>query len=124
MTALQQLADLRVARILTSGQQPNAELGLALLKDLLAATQDTGPVIMAGAGVRLTNMQKFIDAGIRELHSSAGRAAPSTMRYRKAGVTMCADSDADEFAHYCVDGDVVEAMKSLLVMGAPLSQSA
>lgn len=121
MVALQQLTDLNVARILTSCQQQNAELGLALLKDLVAATQSHGPVIMAGAGV---NMQKFIDAGIQELHSSAGRSMPSSMKYLKAGVTMCADSDVDEFAHYCVDGEVVEAMKSLLVMGAPLSQSA
>lgn len=122
MIALKQLAELNVARILTSGQQQNAELGLALLKDLVAATKDQGPIIMAGAGVRLTNMQKFIDAGIRELHSSAGRTVPSTMRYRKAGVTMCADSDVDEFSHYCVDGEVVEAMKSLLVMGSPLAK--
>lgn len=50
MIALQQLADLNVARILTSGQQQNAELGLALLKDLVAATQGQGPIIMAGAG--------------------------------------------------------------------------
>ncbi|MFI0489217.1 MAG: copper homeostasis protein CutC [Yersinia sp. (in: enterobacteria)] len=120
MVALQQLAELNVARILTSGQQQNAELGLSLLKDLVAATQRGGPVIMAGAGVRLSNMQKFIDAGIRELHSSAGCNVPSTMKYRKAGVTMCAESDLDEFAHYCVDGELVEAMKSLLVMSAPL----
>jgi copper homeostasis protein len=124
MIALQQLFSLNVARILTSGQQQNAELGLALLKDLVAATKDQGPVIMAGAGVRLTNMQKFVDAGVRELHSSAGHAVPSTMKYRKAGVTMCADSDVDEFAHYCVDGEVVEAMKSLLMMGTPLPRSA
>ncbi len=117
MIALKQLAELNVARILTSGQQQNAELGLALLKDLVAATKDQGPIIMAGAGVRLTNMQKFIDAGIRELHSSAGRTVPSTMRYRKAGVTMCADSDVDEFSHYCVDGEVVEAMKSYWLWG-------
>ncbi len=40
MIALKQLAELNVARILTSGQQQNAELGLALLKDLVAATKD------------------------------------------------------------------------------------
>lgn len=124
MIALQQLTSLGVARILTSGQQQNAELGLALLKDLVAATQDKGPVIMAGAGVRLANIQKFIDAGIRELHSSAGRNVPSTMKYRKAGVTMCANSDVDEFSHYCVDADVVEAMKSCLSIATQLPQSA
>ncbi|AIN19148.1 MULTISPECIES: copper homeostasis protein CutC [Yersinia] len=125
MIALQQLSDLNVARILTSGQQQNAELGLALLSNLVLATQNQGPIIMAGAGVRTANIQKFIDIGIRELHSSAGRTVPSTMKYRKAGVTMCADSDVDEFAHYCVDGEVVKDMKNLLeMMRVPLSQPA
>lgn len=117
MVALEQLTQLGVARILTSGQQQNAELGLPLLRDLLHASQ--GPVIMAGAGVRLSNMHKFVDIGIRELHSSAGHTVPSTMRYRKAGVTMCADNEFDEFSHYCVDGETVEAMKNALAMLVP-----
>ncbi|ANI29075.1 copper homeostasis protein CutC [Yersinia entomophaga] len=122
MVALEQLTQLGVARILTSGQQQNAELGLTLLRDLVNATQ--GPIIMAGAGVRLSNMQKFLEIGVTELHSSAGRTRPSTMRYRKAGVTMCADNDVDEFARYCVDEEVVEAMKSLLCITEPLPRSA
>jgi copper homeostasis protein len=41
------------------------------------------------------------------------------MRYRKAGVTMCADNEFDEFSHYCVDGETVEAMKNALAMLTP-----
>ncbi|HEI8864744.1 copper homeostasis protein CutC [Serratia sp. AKBS12] len=122
MIALAQLTDLGVARILTSGQQQNAELGLPLLRDLQQASQ--GPVIMAGAGVRLSNLHKFVDIGIRELHSSSGHTVPSTMRYRKAGVTMCADNEFDEFSHYCVDGEMVEAMKNALALVDPMAQSA
>ncbi|MBW7983329.1 copper homeostasis protein CutC [Enterobacillus tribolii] len=115
VVALNQLTDLGVARILTSGQQQSAEAGLPLLKELLHAS--TGPVIMPGAGVRLTNLHKFQEAGFAELHSSAGRQVPSAMRYRKAGVTMCSDSEFDEFSHYCVDGELVEAMKTALSLG-------
>ncbi|AJI96632.1 cutC family protein [Yersinia ruckeri] len=122
MVALEQLTDLGVARLLTSGQQQNAELGLTLLRDLVNASN--GPIIMAGAGVRLSNMQKFLEIGIRELHSSAGRTVPSSMRYRKAGVSMCSDNDADEFKRYCVDGEVVEAMKNMLCITEPLPRSA
>lgn len=117
LVALEQLTQLGVARILTSGQQQNAELGLPLLRNLLQASQ--GPVIMAGAGVRLSNLHKFIDIGIQELHSSSGHWVPSTMRYRKAGVTMCSDSEFDEFSHYCVDGEMVEAMKNALALVSP-----
>ncbi|GAA3613417.1 MAG: copper homeostasis protein CutC [Gibbsiella quercinecans] len=121
MVALEQLTQLGVARILTSGQQQNAELGLPLLRDLVYASQR--PVIMAGAGVRLSNLQKFVDIGIQELHSSSGHSIPSFMRYRKAGVTMCADNDFDEFSHYCVDGDMVAAMKDALLQANPLAKS-
>ncbi|MFZ1874700.1 MAG: copper homeostasis protein CutC [Chania sp.] len=122
LVALDQLTQLGVARILTSGQQQNAELGLPLLRNLLQASQ--GPVIMAGAGVRLSNLHKFVDIGIQELHSSSGHTVPSTMRYRKAGVTMCADSEFDEFSHYCVDGEMVEAMKNALALVDPMTKSA
>jgi len=103
--ALQQLTQLGVARILTSGQQQSAEIGLPLLRELTRQSQ--GPVIMAGGGVRLTNLKKFIDSGLHELHTSA-------RRYRKAGVTLNADNDADEFTHYCVDSDIVAAMKTVM----------
>lgn len=113
-----QLTELGIARILTSGQQQNAECGLPLLKELNALSSKTqnGPIIMAGAGVKLSNLQKFIDAGLPEVHTSAGRVMPSTMNYRKAGVTMSSNMDMDEFTHYCVDSDVVEAMKNLLAI--------
>ncbi|MTD25631.1 copper homeostasis protein CutC [Erwinia sorbitola] len=118
LMALQQLTDLGVARILTSGQQQSAESGLPLLRELNRMAQ--GLSIMAGAGVRLSNVQKFIDAGLVELHSSASQRIASPMRYRKAGVSMCSDVDNDEFTRTCVDGDVVAAMKSVMSLGAPV----
>lgn len=119
LLGLEQLTQLGVSRILTSGQQANAELGLPLLRTLNEKTQ--GPVIMAGAGVRLSNIQKFLDAGLKEIHSSAGKVASSTMIYRKAGVTMSSDSEVDEFTHYCVDEDTVEAMKDIMSIYTPLA---
>lgn len=112
LLALDQLTDLGVSRILTSGQQQNAELGLSLLRELKQHSR--APIIMAGAGVRLGNLQKFVEAGIEEMHSSAGQSVPSAMRYRKVGVSMGADAGADEFNRYCVEGDAVAAMKAVL----------
>ncbi|WP_067701102.1 copper homeostasis protein CutC [Erwinia sp. ErVv1] len=113
LTALQQLTDLGVARILTSGQQQSAESGLPLLRELTRTTR--GPIIMAGAGVRLSNLQKFIDAGLSELHSSASQRISSPMRYRKAGVSMSSVAETDEFSRTCVDSDMVEAMKGAML---------
>ena len=116
VTALEQLTDLGVTRLLTSGQQQSAESGLALLREL--TQQSRGLKIMAGAGVRLSNLQKFIEAGITELHSSASQRISSPMRYRKAGVSMCSETENDEFGRNVVDGDIVEAMKNLIACGA------
>ncbi|KPD02891.1 copper homeostasis protein CutC [Moellerella wisconsensis] len=115
LLALEQLKSLGIARILTSGQQQNAELGLPLLKQLNDKSREiNGPIIMAGAGVRLSNLTKFIEMGITELHSSAGKTVSSSMNYRKVGVTMASNSETDEFTHYCVDGLTVEAMKDFM----------
>lgn len=110
--AFDSLAELGVARVLTSGQQPTAEKGLQLIMEL---NRDSGvPIIMAGAGVRASNLELFIRAGVKELHSSAGRWTPSPMRYRNTGLSMSTDAAADEYSRYGVDGESVAVMKSLI----------
>lgn len=115
--AVDVLADLGVARILTSGQQPSAEKGLSLIIELNA--RSGVPIIMAGAGVRAQNLGKFLAAGVKELHSSAGRVSASPMRYRNTGLSMSSDPAADEYARYGVDGDAVAMMKQMIVEHRP-----
>lgn len=112
LLALETLTDLGVDRILTSGQQENAENGLTLLADLQQRSR--GPVIMAGSGVRLSNLHRFLQAGLTEVHSSAARVISSAMTYRKAGVAMSAVGPADEYSRSVVDEEMVAAMKSMM----------
>ena len=102
----------RVKRILTSGQQSSAEKGISLITELIAAG-DT-PIIMAGAGVRAANLPLFLQAGVKEVHSSAGHWLPSEMRFRHPGVSMSADPDADEYRRYAVNGAAVAEMKRII----------
>ena len=67
---LQQLMDIGVPRILSSGQQPSAEQGLPLLKKLLQLSQSKIS-IMPGAGISANNAHLFKEAGFREIHCSA-----------------------------------------------------
>ena len=110
--AYRTLADFGVARILTSGQQASAEKGLSLITELIALG-DT-PTIMAGAGVRAANLAKFLQAGVKEVHSSAGHWVPSPMRFRHSGLSMSADADADEYSRYAVNGVAVAEMKQII----------
>ena len=107
------LAQSGVARILTSGQQATAEKGVSLITELNALPGV--PIIMAGAGVRPDNLELFLHAGVKEVHSSAGRWTASPMRYRNSGLSMSSDASADEYARYGVDKEAVAEMKTLIV---------
>lgn len=112
MQTFDTLAELGVARVLTSGQQSSAEKGLKLITELKA--HSGVPIIMAGAGVRASNLELFLNAGVEELHSSAGKWISSPMRYRNTGLSMSTDAEADEYSRYGVDGESVAVMKSLI----------
>ncbi|MGO3909889.1 copper homeostasis protein CutC [Huaxiibacter chinensis] len=112
LQAFEKLGELGVARILTSGQQSSAEKGLQLITELKAHSRV--PIIMAGAGVRASNLEMFLNAGVEELHSSAGKLMPSPMRYRNTGLSMSTDAEADEYSRYSVDGESVAVMKSMI----------
>ena len=110
--AIEQLAELGIARVLTSGQQSSAEKGILLIRELIGRS-DT-PTIMAGAGVRASNLSLFLEAGVKEVHSSAGQWVPSEMRYRNSGLSMSTDPEADEYSRYTVDGAAVAAMREII----------
>lgn len=111
--AVEILAQSGVARILTSGQQATAEKGVSLITELNALPGV--PIIMAGAGVRPDNLEVFLRAGVKEVHSSAGRWTASPMRYRNSGLSMSSDASADEYARYGVDKEALAKMKALIV---------
>jgi copper homeostasis protein len=111
LNALKKLADLGIARVLTSGQKSDAAQGLTKIMELIA--QPGAPIIMAGAGVRASNLSLFLDAGW-EVHSSAGVWLASPMRYRNSGLSMSSDAQADEYSRYAVDGAAVAEMKAII----------
>ena len=77
--ALEQLIDLDVVRVLTSGQQKTAEEGLPLLAQLNQQAKGR-IVILAGGGISSENAIKFKNAGIQEIHASAS----STIQQEKS----------------------------------------
>jgi copper homeostasis protein len=79
---LEQLAELGVDRILTSGCRPTADQGIPLLKEL--NSQAAGRIILlAGSGVNEGNIARIAaETGIREFHFSAREEVESGMEYR------------------------------------------
>lgn len=70
--SIQELINLGVDRVLTSGQKNKAIDGIKLLSELqeIAKSKLT---ILAGSGVNSKNAKKFKEAGIKEIHSSASK---------------------------------------------------
>ena len=79
--ALEQLIEIGCQRILTSGLQPTAPEGAALLAKLVEAA-DHRIIIMPGSGVRPNNIADLARAtGAVEFHASLRTAAPSGMAF-------------------------------------------
>ncbi|WP_323787840.1 copper homeostasis protein CutC [Psychroserpens sp.] len=68
--ALEQLIDLGVHRVLTSGQQPKAIDGIETLETLKSQANDR-ITILVGSGISSKNAKRFKDAGFNEIHASA-----------------------------------------------------
>jgi len=85
--ALEAIIRTGAVRILTSGQQPSADLGADLFRELVkrAACRIE---LMAGAGVNARNAQLLAQTGIDALHLSGQQTTPSPMQFRTPTVRM------------------------------------
>ena len=96
--ALEQIISLGCDRILTSGQEKNAELGIPLLKEINKQA-DGRIIILAGCGVNEQNIKKIaLETGIIEFHFSAREQKQSHMTYRRERVPMGGAVNIDEFS--------------------------
>jgi len=74
--ALEQLIDLGVDRVLTSGLETSAEKGLIILKQLHKKANGR-IIILAGGGINSNNSKLFKEAGFYEIHASASSSIKS-----------------------------------------------
>ena len=98
LKALEQIIELGCDRILTSGQEKNAELGIPLLKELQILAENR-IILLAGCGVNESNIKKIAEAtGISEFHFSAREVQSSKMTFRREQVPMGGAITIDEFS--------------------------
>lgn len=71
--ALDELAELGVLRVLTSGGAPTCASGVKSLAELVALSDDRVE-IMAGGGMQISDIPALIEAGVHALHLSARRS--------------------------------------------------
>ncbi len=101
--ALEQIVELGIERILTSGQQPTAEQGIPLIKELVE--QAAGRIIiMPGCGVNASNIRKIAEhTGANEFHLSGRGVVESKMLFRGTNVSMGGAVAINEFQREVTD---------------------
>lgn len=113
--SLEQIIELGCQRILTSGQQPKAEHGIPLLKELVAKAGNR-IIIMPGSGINETNIHQIAkETGAMEFHISARLPQESGMQYRNPSVSMGGTNiTINEYEQLITDADKVKNTLALL----------
>jgi copper homeostasis protein len=105
--ALEELIELGVDRILTSGQKNMAPEGVDLIADLVKEAGDR-VIIMPGAGLEVENIADFHAlVGAKEYHSTLWNKVESVMEFRKSDVFMGGLPEIPEFSWMQTDPERV-----------------
>ncbi len=103
--ALDDLLNLGVDRLLTSGQKPSAPEGAELIA-ALREKAGTNLVILPGGGINEQNISSLLEkTGVTEIHASARELKASPMQFRREDVPMGGSALPTEYA-------IMEASKS------------
>jgi len=95
ISALEQLIEMGVDRVLTSGQQQRAIEGIGLLEQLVKTAADRIH-ILAGSGINVDNAMEIIKkTGVQEIHFSAKKIVKSKINQSESTVRFSADGDAE-----------------------------
>ena len=99
--ALEDIIETGCTRILSSGGASSVELGFYKLLELHQQAKDRIE-IMPGGGVNENNVQKFIDAGFKNIHLSAKKIVKSKIKYRP-NLSMTSSPHVSSFDYIGVD---------------------
>lgn len=108
--SLERIIELGCDRILTSGQQPRAEQGIGLLKQLVEQAGNR-IIIMPGSGVNAQNIARIAEeTGAREFHLSARESVESGMIYRNPNLKMGGEAVViDEYSQQVTGAEIVRS---------------
>jgi copper homeostasis protein len=110
--AMEDLINLGIDRILTSGQQKTATEGASLIHDLIQISNDR-IIIMPGSGVKEHNIEEIVRiTGAREIHIHLEKQEPSLMIFKNCDVYMGKPA-LSEFEHTITDWERIRKVRSL-----------
>lgn len=109
--ALDELMELKIQRLLTSGQQETAYKGMELIARLVkrAGTQLS---VMPGGGINPQNIRElFQKTAATEFHASARKKVSSRMDFQRDRLSMAGGQLLSEYEQLVADPDQIRAMR-------------
>lgn len=114
LKALDDLLELKVHRLLTSGQQETALQGVELIRGLNERAAGK-MIIMPGSGVNEKNIMEIITkTGVSEVHASLRSKIDGDMIFRKNYPSMSGNKKVSEFEHLIADVNKIRKLKKML----------
>ena len=111
--ALEDCIEVGFERILTSGQQAKAELGVGLIAELVKKARERIK-IMPGSGVNEDSVQKIVSGtGVSEIHFSALALKDSRMEFRNPAITAMGSDQGSEYKLRTVDPERIRKIRKL-----------
>jgi len=108
--ALDDLIELSIDTLLTSGQLSTAEQGLSVISELVK--QADGRIkIMPGSGINPNNIKAIVEgSGASEFHFSGKKSVASPMQYHNPNLSMGGKDVGSEYQLSYADADTIRAI--------------
>lgn len=111
---LQELKELGVNRILTSGQKSNAWQGAICIKKMVKKAGDD-LIIMPGGGIDESTIVDLVaKTGVKEIHFSGRDWVKSKMNFRREGIAMGNPDCTDEFRWKMANEERIRKLMALV----------
>lgn len=110
--ALDELIELGVDRLLTSGQKPTGIQGLPLVEELVKIAGDK-LAIMCGGSVRGSDIEPMLAAGITHIHTGSTEIIQSKMQTKQPGLFMGNPAHDDDIHIVVNEKDVVRIVEAI-----------
>jgi copper homeostasis protein len=115
ISALEELIDLGITRVLTSGQRKGAPEGAALIRQLIEHARGRIEVL-PGAGIDLGNVRQLIaETGCKQVHMTAFAERKDTSTLANPAIQFGSTAAPDESIFELTDRDYVRRMKEELL---------
>ncbi|MFZ0286131.1 MAG: copper homeostasis protein CutC [Terriglobales bacterium] len=113
--ALEQLVDIGVTRVLTSGQKDTVPEGMELIAELIKRAGRRIEILPGGGGLRPFNMREIIDkTGCRQVHMTAWGAVRDSSTHARPEVTFGGALHPPEDSYDVTDAKLVREIASRL----------